>query len=135
MLIFVFTIQLPQNTAVYSKQVSWISFLKIFWYFLWTFKTQRLCVLNTKHGHFMAFSLSVTYIIRLHVLCQITKWRQLWWEAQGPSTSTSVGSGLCRAMYKMWGAQEMPLICMQICTFLKKCLSARGEFSCSCDLI
>lgn len=135
MLIFFFTIQLPQNTAVYSKQVSWILFLKIFWYFLWTFKTQRLCILKTTHRHFMAFSLFVTYIIRLHVLYQITKWRHLWWEAQGPSTLTSVGFGLCRAMCKMWGAQEMPLICMQICIFLKKGLSARGKFSCFYELL
>ena len=67
-------------------------------------------------------------IIRLHVLCQITEWRQLWLGAEGPSAASSVGAGLCRAMYKMWGAQLMPLICMQMCTFLKKWTSARDKF-------
>lgn len=61
-------------------------------------------------------------------MCQITEWKQLWLEAEGPSASLPVGTGLWTTTYKMWGAQLMFLICMRMCTFLKKWTSARDKF-------
>lgn len=37
-------------------------------------------------------------------------------------------AALCRTTYKMWGAQLMPLICMQMCAFLKKEASTGDKF-------
>lgn len=68
-------------------------------------------MLKTKHRHFMAFSLFVT---SYKTVCFVP---DHWMEA-----------ALCRTTYEMWGAQLMPLICMQMCAFLKKGTSARDKF-------
>lgn len=83
-------------------------------------------MLKTKRRHFITFSLFVTYnkiacIVPDHQMeaALIRSWG---------TKCFFVGTGLCRTSYKMWGAQLMPLICMQMCTFLKTWSSARDKF-------